>query len=540
MKMKKQLTKWISLTLTSIMLIGAFTGCSNPSSGDSNGTDNESSSNSSETNNDTNMKVKSIVIGSSDVWDTLSPFRTTSGQYNSSVRYIYDRLALQTADNRYIPQVAKSWDVADDGITWNIELFDYVTDSEGNNITASDIVWVIEENMRQALKPAFNKVESVEQTGDYSLIVTMKQDVVNAFELILASTYVVSQKAYEESADGFATSAITTSPYTVVELVTGSSLTLEKRDDYWQKEELLEPEQANNLDKITYKIIKEASQQQIALETGTVDAFESLSATTVNAFENNSDYDIVKLPSVVGLQLYFSGDESRVIADDVNLRRAIAYAIDAEGIVQGTYNGYATIQHDSAIESVVGYLKKWNEEEYFPYDVDLAKKYLAESSYNDQELEMLVISNSTMQRSAQMIQSYLMAVGINLKLNIVDSALFSASRFDGAQYDIIMIPAGAGSIPNFWGNRYDATSYDKGDGTARNDMVLTDMIHETWQNSNFTEENIDKVRNYINDKVYAYGICLPTSLTVYKSKIKILNKVEIPLGTIDFAACTYE
>ena len=299
---------------------------------------------------------------------------------------------------------------------------------------------------------------------------------------------------------------------------------------------MIDPVLAANLEEITYTIIKEASQQQVALETGTVDAFEGISASIVPAFEGNNAFHIEQLPSSNGTQLFFSGDKSRIIADDENLSRAICYAIDAEGIIAGVYNGYAKPMHDAAVESVVGYLDKWNDEEYFPYDVEKAKEYLAQSSYNGEELELLCMSDSTTQRVAQMIQNYLLAINVKLKLNIVDSALFSASRFDGAQYDMIIISAGAGSLPAFWSNRFDSTAYEKGDGTARRDEVLTEMLYSTWSNSGFTEENIDAVHQYIKDHVYAYGICLPTISTIYSSKIALTESVNLPSGNIDFVA----
>ena len=101
--------------------------------------------------------------------------------------------------------------------------------------------------------------------------------------------------------------------------------------------------------------------------------------------------------------------------------------------------------HDVAVKTVVGYLKQWDSEEYFTYDVELAKEYLEKSDYNGEELVMPCMSDSTIQRVAQMIQSYLLQIGIQLKLNIVDSALFSAQRFDGSQYDMIIVNVGAGS-----------------------------------------------------------------------------------------------
>lgn len=548
--MKRKIVNTICMVMTGCLLFGSLAGCG--SSGNGNKDNSEETAAGEEITEEgtglanqiasvepTGAAPDSINVGVQDAWETLTPFRTTQSQYSTTVRLMYDRLAYQTADNEFIPQVAKSWEVEEDGITWNVEIYDYVEDSAGNHITADDIVWAIEENMNQALKPCFNKVSSAEKTGDYTFKVVMKEDVVNAFESVLTSTYVVSKKAYEESADGFAASAISTSPYQVTEFVSGSHTTFEKRDNYWQKEELISPALKNNINKVTYTIIKEASQQQVALETGTVDAFESMNATIVPAFEGNDNYSIVQLPSSNGTQLFFSGHESRIIAADENLCKAIAHAIDENGIIAGVYSGYAKPMHDVAVETVVGYLEQWNEEEYFPYDVEKAKEYLEKSNYSGEELELFCMSDSTTQRVAQMIQNYLLAVGINLKLNIVDSALFSASRFDGSQYDMIIVNVGAGSLPGVWGNRFDANAYEMGDGTARKDLELTEMIYSTWTNENFTEENIDKIHQYVKEHAYAYGICLPTVSTVYNNKLAVANYMPTMSGGVDFVASEY-
>ena len=266
--------------------------------------------------------------------------------------------------------------------------------------------------MAQALKPFFNKIESVEQTGDYTLKIVMKNNVVGAFELVLISTYAVSQKAYEDSADGFATSVISTSPYKVTEFVAGSHLTFEKRDDYW-KTDANSPYLQNNVKTVTYQVINEASQQQIALETGTVDAFESLTPSLVRDFESNNNFSIAGAPSSNGSQMFFSGHESRPVANDVNLRLAICYAIDVEGLIASCYDGYAEPMHDPAVNTLVGYLSKWDSEEYYGYNVELAKQYLEKSDYKGQTLELMQSSGTQGERVAQMIQGYLMAIGID-------------------------------------------------------------------------------------------------------------------------------
>ena len=142
--MKKSISKAVCALLTGCMVIGSLVGCggskdSGGSAAAANPTESAAASG----------PITGIKIGTSESWETLTPFRTTQSQYASMVRLIYDRLAYQTADNEYIPQVAKSWEVDDDGVTWNVEIYDYVEDSEGNHITASDIVWMLEESMKQ-------------------------------------------------------------------------------------------------------------------------------------------------------------------------------------------------------------------------------------------------------------------------------------------------------------------------------------------------------------------------------------------------------
>ena len=479
-----------------------------------------------------------LTVGVGLLWATLSPFQTTQNQYGAFVRAIYDRLVV-IADGEYIPQGAKSWTVADDGITWTVEIQENMVDSAGNHITAEDVAWYINEMMTRKLKPVFNKVASATATGDYTLEIVMTEDVVGNFELILAATYIVSQKAVEASADEMAETVVSTGPYEVVEFVSGSHLTLKKKADYWNADND-DPHLACNVENLTYQIIKEASQQQIALETGNVDCFENVNAALVSAFSDTSTYGIISGPSGNGIQMYFSGDASRPVAEDVNLRLAICHAIDVDGLIAAAYDGLAEPMHDGATNTLVGYLDKWDDEDYFEYDVDLAKEYLEKSNYTGQELSLMCSNGTTNERLAQVLQAYLLAVGIDLKLDIVDTALMAASRFDGATYDMILVNAGGITITNYWGVRFDMNAYEKGDGTSRKDEVLTEMIYNTWKTENFTEENIDAIHVYVRDNAYAYGLVNPQVPCVYRTDSGIVGAPYNSQGYADFLAAVIQ
>ena len=125
---------------------------------------------------------------------------------------------------------------------------------------------------------------------------------------------------------------------------------------------------ANNLDRVVFRYIPEASQQQIALETDEVDIFASIDGSLVPAFEGNDKFVVAPANYNVGSQIFFSGYEGSPVANDVNLRKAIAYAIDEQGIIDGVYSGLAGRAYDCAPDSLLGYQEDWKQEDYYSYD----------------------------------------------------------------------------------------------------------------------------------------------------------------------------
>lgn len=530
--MFRHLKRTIALLLAVCLLAGLVAGCGNGAS--------ESSAAGEETGGESLAADGELVIGMASAWETLTPFRNMTAYGILYARMLYDSLGYRMEDGSVIPVVAKSWTVREDGVTWDIEIYDYVTDSAGNAITAADIVWVLEEQKARGLKPIFNRIDTVEQTGDYTLAVKFTADIAGTIESILQHTYVVSKAAFEASEDEFATDVVSTSPYKVVDFVSGASLTLEKRENYWQKPELIDPTMANNLDRVVFRYIPEASQQQIALETDEVDIFASIDGSLVPAFEGNDKFVVAPANYNVGSQIFFSGYEGSPVANDVNLRKAIAYAIDEQGIIDGVYSGLAGRAYDCAPDSLLGYQEDWKQEDYYSYDPEKAKEYLAQSDYDGQELVIMASSSTRNTRLLTMIQAYLLEVGINVKMNLVDRALYSASMNDGSAYDMIQVSAGGADFPSFWANRFDSTSFPNGDATGRKDETLTRMIQEASTTEGFTAANINAIHDYVNENLYGYNICQPMVADVYNSAIGMTQASAFYAGGIDYIASTYE
>ena len=481
-----------------------------------------------------------LDIGYGTAIDSLTPFRARTGRESPYLKNMYEFLGVYNSDLEMEPWAAKSWST-EDNMTYEIEIWDNMTDSAGNHITASDIVWFMEESKERALNPTWTKVESVEQTGDYTLKVTLNADQIGAFEDVLYDTYVVSQAAFEASADEFATSIISTSAYEVTEFTASSTLSFDKRDDYWQDIEQLPECVRPMVDKVTYRTITEASQMGIALETGEIDICLRMDNSTGVQFIDNPDYTVELSDGNQGWELFFSGAESRPVGENQLLRQAICYAIDTEGMVAGLCQGaeYGDKMADVCTPRYIGYNEAWESEEYYNYDPEKAKELVAESGYNGEELSILTSSSTFNSRMAQMIQAYCAAVGINVTLDIREMAQVTAIRLDGTQYDMFINTIGGTYCSDHWSIRYDPNAYATGDATSRHDETLAEMLYSTWTREGYTQENIDAVHNYIKDTAIAYGMINPKFFSVWRNDAGLENEVLEFAGYIMPTASTW-
>ena len=466
---------------------------------------------------ETTLSDKVINIGFGTAIDSLTPFRSNTARNAPYFTQLYETLAVLDSDMTLQPYVAKSWTTEDNGFTYEVEIWDKVTDAAGNKITADDIVWFITESQTRGLKPVFSKIENVEKTGDYTFTVKLTANMFGTFETLLQDVYVISKAAFEASADEFGTSCVTTSPYVVTDFVASASIDMVRRDDYWQDIDLL-PECVRPVAAgVNYKIIAEASQMGIALETGVIDVAIDIPSTTGAQFVGNDNFQVNLTDGPQGWQIFFSGAENSVVANNKELRQAICYAINNEALIMGLSAGYATEMYDAFSPMLVGFNPEWKNEEYYPYDLAKAQELLKASGYNGETIRILSSSTANSSRNGQFVENFLMALGMNVELSSPDMALFTSQRLDGTKYDIVVLTVGGFSLADAWSIRFDPAAYPTGDGTSRHDEVLAEMLYNTWTADGWTTENIDAVHEYVKENAYAYGMVNPQVFTIWRN-----------------------
>lgn len=484
-------------------------------------------------------EIVSIAIGADPA--DLAPFVGMSMGRIAVLKTIYEYLIeTDSMGGAAVPMIAKSWEKTGDKV-YKITIFDNVYDSAGNHITAADVAWSYNTAKELGNLRPLGDIVSISAVDDVTVNLEVKSNFrPGGLEKVLSECPIVSQKAYEASPDGFATKPITSGPYLLTEYVPGSSLTFERREDYWQTDPQYRTlfSQAN-VKKIVFKVITEAAQNAIALETGNVDIAAGVTQDDLARFMNNPAFTTFNFLDNLTQNLQFNGSEGHPLTNK-ELRQAIAYAIDTSAMCEAVAPGACTPAHTIGNPNFGGYLKKWESEPYYEYDLEKAKELFAASGHTPGELTFKLLAQNDARSGlmAQIIQAQLGELGIAVEISQVESAVYSQIQYDPTAYDLLLaMSAGGDFIFSPWQLVYDQNRYN---GTTSNffkDDELQSLLATVSSLEGFNEANVDAFQQYQKEQLYAYGMLSFNSIIVADSGV--LKVVRDTRGQVIPGACEY-
>lgn len=533
--------KVISLVLALSMLLalaacGKDSGEKNPSAG--------SSDNSKDT----------VVVGVTADPETLIPWGKTGTGRQILTWNLYEYLFDMDGFGGEITGIlAKGYEKIDP-YTFEVEIYDYIYDTEGNHITASDVKFSFDTCIELGAS-ARNKanIESIETADETHVIFHFKTNMDenrSLFEEIMMNTYIVSQAAYEASGDGMAKNAVGTSGYRLKEYVTGSHVTFEKTGKYWQKEELTFENAKATAEAIKYVIIADANQRAIALQSGQVDITSNLSSADLNTFMEGGQYansfSVVPAPENKTLMMLFNCDET-AITNDANLRKALAYCFDSQAVVKNAYSGYAEkVYALQGNTRYVDYPTEWEGREYFDYNLDTAKEYL--DAYckehgkqpGDITIRILYINESAYEDTATILHQYITQLGVNCELLGRDNNIANDEKFDPSAYEIYIYSYANTVWMTAALNTLLSQTQSLNEGKSMyfiQDPKLQTLLDAAQNVATATEEDVLALDEYINEQCYGVGICREVKYVVRNNRIsdvRVDRKCSVIGGTAEY------
>lgn len=370
---------------------------------------------------------------------------------------MFDTLIGRDADMAMVPCLATEWAWEDD-VTLKLTLREGVKFHDGSDMTAEDVKFTLDLIHERGALFAGNYAECVAD-DDYHVTVKL-----NSPNPAFLSTLTLPQAAvvpaeYDETT--FGENPIGTGPYKLLEAYEGDYYTVERFDDYWG-----EPAKTQY---VTMKIVPEASQRTMMLETGEVDVAYGIPNNDIARVEENEDLQILTCPSMKIILMELNCDSEGAIGD-ANVRKAVECAIDKQTIVDALLYGYGTATSNIVPPTAEDY----REYEVNSYDPERAKALLEEAGYADGvELTLWTNTDQTNTEIAQVMQSQLAEVGITLNIVTQDDNTSFSLIEAGEDFDIML---------DFWQTN-----------SAHADYVFSGMLVSTSVNnfSRYYNEDFD-------------------------------------------------
>jgi len=319
-----------------------------------------------------------------------------------------------TPEMDYAPDLAQSWETPDDK-TIIFHLNPNAKFQDGRPLTSKDVKATYEDVINQKVvntkASGYSSVDHIEAPDAQTVIFKLKEPNGGIFDNFNLGIVPIGADA-----DTYKTKPVSFGPYRVVSYKTDERVEL-RANKYW----IGGPPMIQH---ITVRIIPDSLTRVQELQRGTVN-FEvnQISFESIAQFEKDGKHQVAKKPGSVWQYVAFN--LKKPILSKVEVRRAIAHAIDRQRIVQDLQRGYGVVTDTMFAQG------HWARAENLPsysYDPNRAKQLLDQAGYKDPdgdgpqprfELNFKTSVDVEANLRAQAIQQMLAQVGI--KVNILSS-----------------------------------------------------------------------------------------------------------------------
>lgn len=380
-------------------------------------------------------QVLKVAIGTDiNTWD-IAQFPDGDGRFVWA--QIYETLVRLDSDLKIIPGLAESWETTNNGKEWVFHLRKNVLFHDGTPFTAKAVKYSYD-NRGYVSHNGILQLEKTEIVDDYTVKFTCVRPIPLPTYLTHVAWPLVSPSSIDS--EGNFDKPIGTGPFRFVSYSKGQEVVFEKNDNYWGEKA--------KLDKVVFKIIPDASTRIMALSSGDVDMSIKIPESNVAEMEKNPDIMIYKKMTTFTDFLQFNC--KRAPFDDVNVRKAVAYAIDTEGIVENLLNNIGTAAQGRPYSPVMMYSSK--DLELYSQNLDKARASLAVAGWKDlngdgvcekngKDLQVdILLSPSWSPRQhiiAQACQNQLNEAGFNVNLKQLERAAIAQKEKEN-NFDMLM------------------------------------------------------------------------------------------------------
>jgi peptide/nickel transport system substrate-binding protein len=342
---------------------------------------------------------------------------------------VFEGLTRIGAHGEVIPALAERWEASPDGLTFTFHLRRNVTFHDGTAFDANDVKFSLDRarapESTNAQKGAFEPITAVDVLDAETVRVTLSHPVADfPRDMGWGDAVIVAP----ESAANNAVNPIGTGPFAFSRWLRGAQIELTRYPTYWGK--------TARIEKIVFLIVPDPAAAYAALLAGDVDSFPNFPAVELLP-QIQGDPRFAIVTGTTEGETILAINNGRKPFDDLRVRQAISHALDRKAIILAASEGYGTPigshfpPHDKAYIDLTG---------TYPYDLDAARKLLAEAGYPKGFAATLRLPPvAYARRGGEVIAQELRAIGIDVRIENIEWAQWLDQVYGKGDFDLTIV-----------------------------------------------------------------------------------------------------
>jgi peptide/nickel transport system substrate-binding protein len=437
------------------------------------------------------------ILGEVDTFNPVEPKGATDQEIRAIVfsgLVDYNNGNWQTG-----PEVAKSWDVSDDNLTWTFYLREGIRWSDGEPVTIDDALFsfqaVFHDQIATSIKDGFKHPETgalpqVSIDRDRNALIFQLSRVDSQFLTHIGNVRLIPHHKWKDhlqdenptllqqmTSNAPPEDLVGCGPFVLKNYVPGEKIVYQRNPYYWKKD--ARGQRLPYLDEVVILLVKDLNLQWQKFEAGELDIFMELPADhfrEASAMEKAGKADLVRLgvslnSNWVCFNLHpgqdaetgepFVDPAKSYWFHKLEFRKAVNHAIDRDGIQRTAFQGRAT----PIWSSITPGNRSWYHKGVptYPHSIDKAKEYLDGLGWKDSDGDGVReddqgrpivfnlntnVENNLRQQIGNLIMQDLRKVGIKVNFKpIIFNDLVTSLR-DSHRWDMILLGWGSGVPPD--------------------------------------------------------------------------------------------
>ncbi|PIC63797.1 peptide ABC transporter substrate-binding protein [Sporosarcina sp. P13] len=378
--------------------------------------------------------TKQLIYGMNSEIEKINPVLDESQEIDT---LLFRGLTKPNAENEVTPDLAESWKVSDDQLTYLFALRQDATWQDGEPVTARDVKFTFDQirnpKTNTPISGEFNEIASVEVIGDYEIEMTLHRPfppLLDKLKVGIVPEHLLQGE--DLNTTEFNQNPVGNGPFKLKKWDADHTIILERNEGYYGT--------APKLDEVVFKSVPDANTRILQLKTGEID-LALVEPNQLASSKKGDPYSVHEIPTADYRAVMYNFDLP--LFQDKRIRQAMNYAVNRDELVKGILAGKGEAAYGPLQKSWAGTSKT----EGYTYNPQKAEQLLAEAGWvKDQqgvltkdgqrfEFELVSPIQDTVRVAlANVVSEQLKPFGIVAKPKPVDQ---HAIKYDGEEALII-------------------------------------------------------------------------------------------------------